>query len=107
MNDERIVTIAALTLTALTDEGHDSDFAASDLWPAVRHGIEPSPTVAEINQALKLLQLPDIQGVIETAAGLYRPAPDIDDAMVRLYDEEDDDYGYDPHFRPTFADDRY
>ncbi|MFD9615380.1 hypothetical protein ACFWWS_39100, partial [Streptomyces sp. NPDC059083] len=76
MNGDRVLTIGALILTALSDEGYESEFAASDLWPAVRHGIDLSPTVAEINQALQLLQHPDIQGVIETAAGLYRPAPD-------------------------------
>ncbi|WP_281033252.1 hypothetical protein [Nocardia niigatensis] len=43
--------------------------------------------------------------MIETAAGLYRPAPDIDDAMVRLYGEEDGIDDYDPRFRLTF--DRY
>ncbi|MGX1809763.1 hypothetical protein ACWIGI_28920 [Nocardia sp. NPDC055321] len=111
--------IASLILLALADEEHAGEFAPADVWSAVRHGIDPSPTVTEVAAALELLAYPDVSGVIRYATGLYGAAPDLDDALVRLYareddedadlDDEDDLDDGSPWDSPAFADmdDRY
>ncbi|MEU0541919.1 hypothetical protein ABZ319_18825 [Nocardia sp. NPDC005978] len=83
--------IASLILLALPDEEHDGEFAPADVWSAVRHGIDPSPTVPDVAAALELLAYPDVGGVIRFTTGLYGAAPNLDDALVRLYTREDDE----------------
>lgn len=116
MND---IAIASLILLALIDEDYDGAFTAAELWPVVRHAIDPRPTVAEVDDALQLLADPEVAGVLALGTDLYRAAPDLDEALVRLYafeddrsnedEDEDEDDGDDPWLRPAFADadDRY
>lgn len=85
MNRDRIESIASLILIALTDEEHDDTFTTASLWPAVRYAIDLRRTVAEISQALRLLAAPGIHRVVLVAVDLYRTAPDIDDALIRLH----------------------
>lgn len=83
--DDRGGVVLAVTLAAIAEESeHDGAFGVAEVWRAVRHEIAPPPTRDEIADALGLLSLPMLGGVVSVTEGEYRPGAPAEVVTERL-----------------------
>lgn len=85
ISNDRGGIILAVTLAAIAEESdHDGAFGVAEVWRAVRHEIAPPPTRDEIVDALGLLSLPMLGGVMIITEGEYRPGAPAEVVTERL-----------------------